>query len=559
MTYKNNNKTYQSGILLLNLSITLILLSPTLIHAFSIPSKSFIFNDDRHLSAYNTNPNKKERHPRLEHTRRSSLASDNDVEEKDEEEGISSDPASTTAQLLESLWALIVKGCSMTKGKSATVNFPKMEETLTPQYVERLTDHLNMCKDVCENFGTSAALNPHVVKHNGRKKIAGFTVKSYRSEDATGTLSTTDGDYDFDYDPAWDDEDEGWDKVAAALRAAGEDDDDDFDDEEDDEEDLPEVVDKIPDNDEDIVDITKSWVRKLMSDMGVCPFTTGSDKAGVPIGPIYYTTDRCSSIEEMYLSYWKEVVRVETMPEDELSTTLLIAPNFCINAVELFEEFSTTLTKPLESLELENLLQLVFFHPEWAFRDGGDRGSAAANYARRSPWPMINILRTQQVRSAQRGIPTGLVYQQNERTLNNIGVNQLESMLRKRDWTDIEGVKVDRRDMEALRVAQDYQKTGIVKEEDMSFEFDTTPAANKVDEKQMEGGNMVNVVMQALEKRLIGGEDGGCVQLSGTETSAAMMASDFLLSQIDKAYGKPGAEPIEEKVSISEKSCPFGP
>ncbi|MEC8291701.1 MAG: DUF1415 family protein, partial [Pseudomonadota bacterium] len=39
---------------------------------------------------------------------------------------------------------------------------------------------------------------------------------------------------------------------------------------------------------------------------------------------------------------------------------------------------------------------------------GGERGGegAAANYARRSPWPMINILRTNQVRSAQKGIPT---------------------------------------------------------------------------------------------------------------------------------------------------------
>ena len=118
---------------------------------------------------------------------------------------------------------------------------------------------------------------------------------------------------------------------------------------------------------------------------------------------------------------------------------------------------------------------------------------------------MINILRTSQVRAAQRGIPTGLVYQQNERTLNSIGADKLESMLRTRDWDDIENVKVDRRDMEALRVAQDFQKTGVVKDEDVSFEFDSTPAANRVEMEQIEGGNMVNVVMQALEKRLMGG------------------------------------------------------
>lgn len=43
--------------------------------------------------------------------------------------------------------------------------------------------------------------------------------------------------------------------------------------------------------------------------------------------------------------------------------------------------------------------QLVYFHPQWVFRDGADRmgETGAANYARRSNFPMINILRTNQV------------------------------------------------------------------------------------------------------------------------------------------------------------------
>lgn len=158
---------------------------------------------------------------------------------------------------------------------------------------------------------------------------------------------------------------------------------------------------------------------------------------------------------------------------------------------------------------------------------------SAANYARRSPWPMINILRTTQVRAAQKGIPTGLVYQQNEKTLSKVGANSLEKMLRMRDWSEIEDLKVDRRDMEALRVAQDLQTTGVVADVDTSVMYDSTPAASKVDREQVEGGNILNVVLQALEKRLTGGEDGGVQQLSGAETSAAMMASDFLLEILD--------------------------
>ena len=50
----------------------------------------------------------------------------------------------------------------------------------------------------------------------------------------------------------------------------------------------------------------------------------------------------------------------------------------------------------------------------------------AANFARRSPWPMINILRTPQVKAAQKGVPTGQVYKQNEERLSAVGTSTLE-------------------------------------------------------------------------------------------------------------------------------------
>jgi len=160
---------------------------------------------------------------------------------------------------------------------------------------------------------------------------------------------------------------------------------------------------------------------------------------------------------------------------------------------------------------------------------------------------MINILRTSQVRAAQKGIPTGLVYQQNEKTLSRVGSKSLEKMLRLRDWSDIADLKVDRKDMEALRVAQDLQENGLVADVDTSVMFDSTPAANRVDREQIEGGNIINVVLQALEKRLRGAEDGGVIQLSGAETSAAMMASDFLLEHLEVV----GKLPKKKKIPVN--------
>ena len=431
--------------------------------------------------------------------------------------------------------------------------------------MNRLMAHFDTCKDVCDHFGTQTVLIPELkARSDGRgKSVVGFTVKSFRNPNQDLSFGEDGGGgYQFAYDPFWDDGDDyNYDGI---------------DDELEDEEFLaqqrkamtkfPDIVDKIPDDDAKIIDISKRWVDKLMSDMGICPFTNGPDMAGLPLGKVRYTIERCTSIEGMYARYWKEVALVEESDERDLSTTLLIGPEFCMDHLELFESFSNTLTQPLAGMGLEELLQLVFFHPHWIFRDGGkNRQSpegAAANYARRSPWPMINILRTSQVRTAQRGIPTGLVYQQNEKTLGKIGSDELECMLRLRDWSPIVD-KVNRREMEALRVAQDFQKTGVVDDKDTSLAYDSTPAAHKVDAKEVDEGNLVNVIKQALEKRLgnattttttpTGSSDAvGKIQaLSGPETSATLMATDFLLQELDRQASKVVSSPSSSSSSSS--------
>mmetsp|Transcript_93128 Transcript_93128/g.189730 ORF Transcript_93128/g.189730 Transcript_93128/m.189730 type:complete len:543 (+) Transcript_93128:142-1770(+) len=472
-------------------------------------------------------------------------AADKKDDEKKEAE-IPTDPAKTTPEFLAGLWRLIAQGNDMVRGESKTVLFPEMgDKMITPRFLNLVTAHLDSCKDVCDYFGISTTLQPFV--KGGR--VQGFTIKSFRNPDKDPN------NMEFDYDPFWDEADD-WDYEGIDAEYEKEEAEENGEDASKPKVEYPEIVDKIPDNDEEIEKLSKDWVAKICSDMGVCPFTSGASMAGLPMGPVYYTTDRSSSFEDMYRAYWEEVVRVEGQSEKDLSTTLLIAPEFCMDNIELFETWSTTLTQPLSALGIEDIIQLVFFHPHWVFRDGGERGGegAAANYARRSPWPMINILRTNQVRAAQKGIPTGLVYKQNEKTLSGVGVEKLETMLRLRDWTEIADVKVDRREMEALRVAQDIQESGVVKQQDASFANDATPAVNKVDGNQIEQGDLVNVMMEAVKKRLGNGEggDGIATRLTGPETSAAIMASDFLLAELDKIAKPPEEEEEETETGGSE-------
>ncbi|KAL7513012.1 hypothetical protein ACHAXN_010347 [Cyclotella atomus] len=448
------------------------------------------------------------------------------------------DSAQTTPQLLHALWGLISDATkNMQRGDSFTVLFPAMNQYLTNgEYVSKLMAHLDACKDVCDDFGINTIITPYI--DTASKVITGFTVKSFRNPYSTigGNFNDDPNEMRFAPDPFWD-ENEVWD-------FSGLDDDEVLSEEEKRLKSLPEIKDLIPQQDEVIIETSQKWVDRMMADLALCPFTASANKSGIPAGPVRYAVDRVKCMEEAYAAYWQEVCLIEGVGEGDVSTTLHILPEFCMNSVEMFEQWADTLTGTLEALNIEELLQLIFFHPDWTFRDGGDRSGQglAANYARRSPWPMVNILRTKQVRTAQKGIPTGLVYQQNEKTLNRIGTFNLEKMLRLRDWSEVAGMKVNRKDMEALRVAQDLQVQGAVRDEDTSFMFDSTPAANKVDRSQIDGGNMVNVITQALEIRL-GQED----VLNGAQTSAAMMASDFLLEELSKIQEKyPGDAKAKE-------------
>ena len=312
-------------------------------------------------------------------------------------------------------------------------------------YMSKLLAHLDACKDVCDSFGIDTVLVPHAEEVGGAGGVGvggnrGFTVRSYRNPaGSAGTYQqgeSGDGtEMKFAPDPFWDD-DEVWDFGGA-----------DDDDEDDDDgggggraaregaagssnaavlaaTTPPHLV--LPDDDSDVSSITESWVSRMMADLALCPFTQSSSRSGIPPGPVRYAVDRSARTpEEAYASYWSEVAEVLSSPESELSTTLHVLPRFCVgesaSGVESFEQWADTLTGTLGEGEssvdgLGREIQLIFFHPDWTFRDGGrDRlgaGGMAGNYARRSPWPMVNILRTGQVRIAQRGIPTGLVYQQ---------------------------------------------------------------------------------------------------------------------------------------------------
>ena len=115
---------------------------------------------------------------------------------------------------------------------------------------------------------------------------------------------------------------------------------------------------------------------------------------------------RAEAVDEAFFRYWEELKLLQTVDEKEISTVLLVFPELKLfGNYEIFEAYCDGLSDSLNGMGMEHEFQLVFFHPKYTFRDGNARledDKGAANFARRGPWPMINILRTNQVRAAQK-------------------------------------------------------------------------------------------------------------------------------------------------------------
>ena len=188
---------------------------------------------------------------------------------------------------------------------------------------------------------------------------------------------------------------------------------------------------------------TRAWVEGVIVDMKVCPFSVDANRAGLPVGGVTYPITHATTGEEVYERFWEQVLELQATEEKDISTVLLLTPRFGQYSAGAYDMLADTLNEALGDLGVEKDIQLVFFHPDYTFRDGKERlgDDGAANFARRSPFPMINLLRTPQVRAAQKGLPTGSVYTTNERNLEIVGVGDLQKMLDEKNWEGLKGVE----------------------------------------------------------------------------------------------------------------------
>eukprot|EP00310_Coccolithus_braarudii_P017854 CAMPEP_0183354278 /NCGR_PEP_ID=MMETSP0164_2-20130417/37216_1 /TAXON_ID=221442 /ORGANISM="Coccolithus pelagicus ssp braarudi, Strain PLY182g" /LENGTH=415 /DNA_ID=CAMNT_0025527133 /DNA_START=15 /DNA_END=1262 /DNA_ORIENTATION=+ len=330
--------------------------------------------------------------------------------------GLISSNAASTAEALRDFWYVTASMDGVTEER--IIAFPEWTSALNDvRAFLSVVNHIASCSDLCENLGETlvcAARHPSgaPVDEEPAPPCPMLLLRSFSGT----TWSSGDEDAYFN----------GVDPFAALEAQIG----------------RGHAQEHKLSTDAQVLEATHRWVDALIVRMRVCPFSSSVERAGLPAGAVSYPISRATTVEQVYQAFWEQVELLAHTDERQLSTVLLVVPDFAVGSADGYDAFASTLNEALTSMQFEKQLQLVFFHPEYTFRDGKQRVGGegeAANFARRSPYPMINLLRTPQVRSAQKGIPTGSVYETNERNLLSVGPEKLAQMLQAQDWSGLEG------------------------------------------------------------------------------------------------------------------------
>jgi hypothetical protein len=138
---------------------------------------------------------------------------------------------------------------------------------------------------------------------------------------------------------------------------------------------------------------TRAWVERVVIGLKLCPFAAVPQAAG-QVRYVYSDDATPGSLLETLAA---ELELLAETPPRKIETTLLVHPQVLTGFAE-YNEFLDLVDELLETLDLEGVIQVASFHPDYQYAETGfDDISNATN---RSPYPTLHLLREDSLEAA---------------------------------------------------------------------------------------------------------------------------------------------------------------
>ena len=161
---------------------------------------------------------------------------------------------------------------------------------------------------------------------------------------------------------------------------------------------------------------TQAWLERAVVGLNLCPFA----KAVMAKGQVRYVVTEFTEPEQVLKLLQSEMQTLVDADPDTLDTTLLIAPYLLPDFLD-FNEFLFDCEAVLQAMELEGVLQIADFHPNYQF--AGTAPDDVENRTNQSPYPTLHLLREESIDRAVEAFPEAeMIYETNIETLEKLGV-----------------------------------------------------------------------------------------------------------------------------------------
>ena len=159
----------------------------------------------------------------------------------------------------------------------------------------------------------------------------------------------------------------------------------------------------------------RRWLERAVIGLNLCPFAKAvyvKDQARIVISDA--STER-ALLEEL----GEELARLRDTPADEIDTTLLVHPQVLGDFLD-YNDFLGDADDLVEAMNLEGVLQVASFHPQYQFADS--EPDDADNLTNRAPYPILHLLREASIDRAVAAYPDpDAIIERNIATVRELG------------------------------------------------------------------------------------------------------------------------------------------
>jgi hypothetical protein len=186
--------------------------------------------------------------------------------------------------------------------------------------------------------------------------------------------------------------------------------------------DTPNIDTSAPD-DTAVIATTRRWLERAVIGLNLCPFA----KAPHVKDQIRYAVSAATTPDDLLADLVRELERLAEASPEQLETTLLIHPQVLGDFLD-YNDFLDLADAALVELDLDGILQIASFHPDYQFE--GTAPDDIDNASNRSPWPTLHLLREDSIDAAVAAFPEAAdIYERNIETLRKLGAEGWRKLL----------------------------------------------------------------------------------------------------------------------------------